>query len=155
MAGHDFVPYKPSRYPNVPGGEPNYVTRELGSIQESLKSLAPEHGTTTLTIVATIGALTTASAKMYWTRITSRVWFHITGTITTNGTGAGQIQFSGLPFRPARDASVSGRENGVTGKALTGQNFSAFDLVNCTFYDGTYPGANGAVLEIAGHYEIT
>jgi len=68
-------------------------------------------------------------------------------TITTNGTGAGAIVVSGLPYACRAIFSIgTGREVGVSGKQLTVVANPGASTATCFFYDGTYPGANSARL---------
>lgn len=70
--------------------------------------------------------------------------------ITTNGTGAGSIQFT-LPRAAAGYGTVYGKDL-LTGKGLTGV-VAANSTEQVTFDDGTYPGANNANLVISFSYQ--
>jgi hypothetical protein len=80
--------------------------------------------------------------------------FRATGTITTNGTGASYIVLT-LPVTSKSGVSqfVVGREIGVTNKTLSASIHGGNTNGVVLFYDGTYPGANGAVIAISGQYE--
>lgn len=83
------------------------------------------------------------------------VIFYISITITTNGTCASSITAT-LPFASASFANqiAQGREDGVSGKGLAARvAVSSANLV-ITNYDNTYPGANGAVVDVSGQYEV-
>ena len=49
---------------------------------------------------------------------------------------------------------MCGRENGVTGKMLLGYTASSATQLRVTLYDGTYPGANSAIIALYGSYYI-
>lgn len=111
-------------------------------------------GTTTPTPVAGSGSLTLATAALAWTKASNRVSMDITVTITTNGTGATSIKVP-LPagFNPAAVIGLCGNETAATGKGLSGYfNIDGFAYI--FFYDGTYPGADGRVLRVAGEYRV-
>jgi hypothetical protein len=78
-------------------------------------------------------------------------FFSLTVTITTNGTGATNVQVAnGLPVAPVGSPAFAGVRTD-TGKAVvavaSGRNLTI------TFYDNTYPGANGATFVFTGSYE--
>lgn len=52
-----------------------------------------------------------------------------------------------LPFPVSRYSLGSGRERGTTGKMLNLFCVTYDYLIKITFYDNTYPGANGYILE--------
>lgn len=73
--------------------------------------------------------------------------------ITTNGTAAGSV-FVPLPInvKAGKVFILAGRENGVSGKML--QGVATAGGVAIQNYDGSYPGANGAVICVSGTYEV-
>lgn len=110
----------------------------------------------TPTIASTSGTITTVAAiaagdckyKLEGTTCT----FDYTVTITTNGTGAGTFTAS-LPFSSKKiSGTLAGKVGAValTGFAQSGGTARA----DITKYDGTYPGADGAVLRFGGSFEI-
>ena len=104
------------------------------------------------TITAGAGTLTTASATGRYTRMGQTVLVSITGTITTNGTGASWINL-GLPI-DANTVNVFtgvGRENAVTGYIL--QGIVASTEINCLTYDNLYPGGDGRVIRMNAMYQ--
>jgi len=107
-----------------------------------------------LTVSAVTGTITTASATLNYKQIGRIVFYDISATITTNGTGAGAVLLTGLPFRPLRNSAIYGRENLNTGKGLTGRNSASSDEIKIVYYDNTYPGADGNVLLISGFCEV-
>lgn len=82
------------------------------------------------------------------------VFFYASVTITTNGTCASNVNIT-LPVVSSNTVSQNGvgRENGVTGKMLNVRVLNNSSTAAMTFYDNTFPGANGAVLEVSGFYE--
>jgi hypothetical protein len=80
--------------------------------------------------------------------------FAISFTLTTNGTGATQLRAT-LPFAAHAAAlarSMSGAELSGTGKSLTCTIAPSGTYVAMTFYDGTYPGADGRIFTVSGTY---
>jgi len=80
------------------------------------------------------------------------IFFTVQAVITTNGTGAGQIKVS-LPFQ----ARTFGGSSYLNGKGvglvdLTGMIQGGTSYCYITKYDGTYPGADGAVVSVSGVY---
>ena len=105
-------------------------------------------GTGTIT---TVGACTGS-----YRRNGNMIFLRVSCAITTNGTGAGYITIT-LPIVSGASGQASymnGRENGVTGKMLLGYTASSATLLRVTLYDGTYPGANNAVMALYGSYYI-
>jgi hypothetical protein len=109
----------------------------------------------TPTVTAATGTLTSASGTGRYRVIGKTVHFQLAATITTNGTGAGSINAT-LPVANTASAIgiAAGREDGVTGKALQGKIPASSSVMSTFLYDGTYPGANGAVCIVSGIYEM-
>ena len=110
-------------------------------------------GTFSLVVSTATGLLTTAVGIISWRRDGNIVFMTIQINITTNGTGATDIGCT-LPFTVRGSAVLSGRENVVTGKVLQGfiaSNGTSMSIMN---YDGSYPGADGAVLILSGSCEV-
>jgi hypothetical protein len=106
----------------------------------------------TPTVTAGSGAFTTVSGAGRYLVIGKTTLISVTVTITTNGTAAGYVHAT-LPNTPQGSVQLTGRES-AAGKALQTRagGGSTFDILN---YDGTYPGASGAVLVVSGIYENT
>lgn len=98
----------------------------------------------------TITSLSTNYAR--FTQLGKLILVNLEIDITTNGTGSLNVAFS-LPVAAKNRSAVFYGKELVTGKTLMGLFFAA-GLVGMTFYDGTYPGADGAELVIGGAYEI-
>jgi hypothetical protein len=58
-----------------------------------------------------------------------------------------------LPLTATANQSAVGRDNGLTGKSLGASILSNTSNLQFTFYDATYPGANGAE-DASGTYEV-
>lgn len=111
--------------------------------------------TYTPTISCGAGSLTSATATGRFKTLGKTVFVQIVGTITTNGTCSGRIDLT-LPVSAvaATKFVLVGLETGVTNKQLQGLiGGSGAGAANVRFYDGTYPGADGAVVVISGVYE--
>ena len=113
-----------------------------------------EWRTFTGVVTAESGTITTATNSVVYSIIGQTVNFTATVTVTTNGTGAGAVDVT-LPFVPAGNAVVGGRETAVTGKALQGLIISGTAFMRIYFYDGTYPGASGQSVMVSGTYRRT
>lgn len=73
--------------------------------------------------------------------------------ITTNGTGAGNITIT-LPVASHANSRAigAGREDNLTGKMLNVVSNGA--TASIFYYDNTYPGANGCLLNVGGRYQM-
>lgn len=107
----------------------------------------------TPTLSAATGTFDSASAAGRWKRTGKTVQVRASATISTNGSAAVGVRMS-LPV-PALDAfhSFVGRENGITGKSVNAAIYPDTSTIHITFYDGTYPGADGHLVNIIGMYE--
>ncbi|MFL6728064.1 MAG: hypothetical protein ACJ8FS_16350 [Sphingomicrobium sp.] len=109
----------------------------------------------TPTVTSGTGALTTVTGASgtYLFLDAGFVDFAINFTLATNGTGATQLRAT-LPFAAAAGLTraVSGAELGGTGKNLTCTIAPTGTYVAITFYDGTYPGADGRIFTVSGTY---
>lgn len=94
------------------------------------------------------GTITTVGTVTSLYQVTGRTLNYVHDvTITTNGTGATSVRVS-MPFSPATASVFSGRERGITGDSLSATaNGTNLDY---RFFDGTYPGANGAIMAAGG-----
>lgn len=110
----------------------------------------------TPTITAGSGTFTTVSASGRYKQNGKTVHFAVTLTITTNGTAAGWVNAT-LPVTKRTGSGLSQFAPGwnqSTGAAIFGViQATAPTLVSIFKPDGTYPGATGATLQIAGTYE--
>lgn len=105
----------------------------------------------TPTVTAATGAITAYTASGRYRKLGTRVFFDITFTITTNGTGAGSISVS-LPFQTARGMSFSGC-NVSTAAPLGVVAYALSTSVAVVKADGTYPGVTGRSYAISGSYD--
>ena len=115
-----------------------------------------EEGTWTPTVVSSSGTITTVGTRTgQYTRIGRQVTLSMDLRITTNGTGAGYLSVTGIPFNMGSTlyGAGAGSEIGVTGKFLqpTGVSTTAIGVTN---YDGTYPGADGFRASIVFTYFV-
>jgi hypothetical protein len=116
-----------------------------------------EEGTWSPTITPSAGAITTlGTITGSYTRTGRLVFLTMSITITTNGTGAGLIQVTNLPFAMNsvfRGNGGTGRENANTGNALL-----VYAANTTTFYIVTnlslYPGGDGNRLDCNATYYI-
>jgi hypothetical protein len=106
----------------------------------------------TPTLSAATGTFTTASATGQYTIIGDRTLWSVVITITTNGTAAGNVRFT-LPSTPANISVGAGREDVVNGNAVIGVAPASSNVMLVVSYNNAYPGVNGAVLKLSGHYK--
>jgi hypothetical protein len=107
----------------------------------------------TPTVTSLTGTLTTVSAVGQYKQIGKSVFININITITTNGTGATLIKCT-LPFTTEiNTCNISGSEIAVTGKSIKGTAYGTDNFMYITNYDNSYPGADGAVLNLTGVYQ--
>ena len=108
-----------------------------------------EEGTWTPTVTSTSGTITTVDdVEGFYTKIGREVTVYAHAKTTDNGTGAGNLRFSGLPFTPvSTDMSATGfigvGWNSSSGKLLRGRITGGNTRIDVGNYDGTYPTANG------------
>jgi hypothetical protein len=100
------------------------------------------------------GMLSSASATGRYKTIGKTCFVELSVNITTNGSGGTNIVVA-LPFTAAAHYyTLAGVDVGVTGKMLYGFINQNGTTALITFYDNTYPGANSAILQLSGVYEI-
>jgi len=113
----------------------------------------------TPTITSTIGTITSYTASGTYKIVGTTVYFRTAITITNAGTGAGVVQAT-TPTPAAvvipEVFSIYGRETLINGQALAGEvqwaaGNSRIDIVK---YNATTAIATGAVLQVAGFYNI-
>lgn len=107
------------------------------------------------TVTTFSGSITTlGTVTGRYKQLGKTVWFQVSVSITTIGTGAGYIKAT-LPFTAAAFAyTIVGKENAVTGKQLTGQILASGTTLDIRYYDATCPCADGVTLELSGVYEV-
>lgn len=113
--------------------------------------------TYTPTLSAVSGSLTTATAVGQYRRRGNIVYIKLQINITTNGTAAGALGFS-VPIATTGTygSTIQGKERALTGKAIAGfLDGGGSTVCFLQFYDGTYPGSNGSVINVSGFYEVT
>ena len=101
-----------------------------------------EEGTWTPAVTSSGGSITTVGGvSAMYTKVGRVVTIKWNITITTNGTGSGQVNVGSVPFAASGTWVGAGRENALTGKmqqcTLTGTS------IGIKNYDDSYPGANG------------
>jgi hypothetical protein len=111
----------------------------------------------TPTLSATSGTLTTAAANMYYIRRGNVVYFKTQIIITTNGSASGALLMTvPIPQVGSFGTVASGFQRAPLGYIVYGWLDGGGDTtMNIKFYDDTYPGADGAVIEVSGFYEVT
>jgi hypothetical protein len=106
----------------------------------------------TPTITAGSGTITTVSATGRYIRNGATVQLQIAVTMTTNGTGAGNI-YATLPVQAAAHEYVIAGRNNTTGKMLQGDIISGATEIRIFDYTNAYPIANGQIIYVSGSYE--
>lgn len=108
-----------------------------------------------LTVSTSSGTLTTASAAGRWKRLGKTVFFELTVTVINNGTGAGSLLVSGLPFAALVAGTFAGREVNLTGLMFSATITASGTGFNMQKYDNTYPAVSGCILPFGGVIETT
>jgi hypothetical protein len=103
------------------------------------------------TMSAGSGTLTTVTCALTYTRIGNRVLWEATITATNIGTGSGSLIFT-LPVTPAANAGGGG-VNSTTAAVLAVRTASSGQCV-ITSAAGAFPAANGQDLIIGGNYRV-
>ena len=110
-------------------------------------------GTWSPTWACTSGTITTMGTVVARYHQTGKwVDFTINGNVTTAGTCAGILSVT-LPVAAQGETIFVGRENAVTGVALTGMSGATSTAVNVQTATNTNPVTNGARISISGRYE--
>jgi hypothetical protein len=117
-----------------------------------------EVGSWTPTVSSTSGTITTVGSTVgQYTKVGNLVTLNLSATITTNGTGAGQVLISNLPF--TMNTSVTtygvGREQLAVGFGIFGYINTGDNKIYLQKYDGSYPGGNGYGLGFTVTYRAT
>ena len=114
-----------------------------------------EEGTWTPSVTSTISSITLLGpVSGTYTKIGRRVFVNFSVEITTNGTGAGSVRVSGLPYTISGFGSGSGRENGVNGFMIQSAGFNGATLFDILTYLGVYPGGDGYKLDGFIEYNV-
>jgi len=103
-------------------------------------------GTFTPTLLSTSGTITTVGTTVgRFTKIGNQVTVVLYLPITTNGTGAGLLRVSNMPYtcNAAASSFGAGREQLVTGNGTFGYIDANTTNLYIQRYDGAYPGGTG------------
>ncbi len=117
----------------------------------AVSGLSKAWTTYTPTITSGTGTLTTVSATGRYLLIGKLMHLQVDIAITTNGTGGANISAT-LPVNAATSPYLlPGREYNITAKVVSARTGS--NTIAITYYDATYPGADGARIVVSGLYE--
>lgn len=105
-------------------------------------------------IASDTGTITTKSGSIRYRKQGRTVTFTLAISITTNGTGAGQL-IATLPYPAAAETIFAGQEVLATGVATTGYVDANSATLYIIKYDATYSGGNGTRNVVSGTYETT
>ncbi len=107
---------------------------------------------TTGVVSATSGTITTATGNLRYKKFGRTVLINLVVPVTINGSGSGALLVA-LPFTAGSGTYVlNGRETSA-GKVLAGSIAPNSGMLAIMYYDGSYPGSNGANLTLSGIYE--
>lgn len=106
----------------------------------------------TPTITPGSGVITTSSSTGRYIKTGATVQFQISVTVTTNGTGAVNINAT-LPAQAATHEYVVAGRNNTTGKMLQGDIISGATEIRIFDYTNAYPIADGQTIYVSGAYE--
>lgn len=107
----------------------------------------------TPSISSSSGSLTSATATGRYLQRGNIIHYLISIAINTNGTGSGAVKAT-IPFTAKEIGTSYGKERAVTGKSISGFIERNTNSIFVQFYDGTYPGGNGYVINLNGFVEI-
>lgn len=106
----------------------------------------------TPTVTASANTITTATASGERYLLPGGLKFFTAEiSITTNGTGSGVVQFT-LPETATANGTGWGRAENVSGYQLQTRVLATSSTAIVANFDGTYPGADGELLIVAGFY---
>lgn len=118
----------------------NY-TAGTGAFNSAWTSFTP-------TIIAGSGTITTATATIHYAIEGKKADIEIDVAVTTNGTGAVNIQLTLPAALAGLTGAIVGRERALNGKAvIASPGGSGLTIQN---YDNTYPGVDGASFMLSG-----
>ncbi len=106
----------------------------------------------TPTITPGSGVITTSSSTGRYIKTGATVQFQISVTVTTNGTGAVNINAT-LPAQAATHEYIVAGRNNTTGKMLQGDIISGATEIRIFDYTNAYPIADGQTIYVSGTYE--
>lgn len=107
----------------------------------------------TPTVTSSTGTITTVGTVTgRFLQIGKLVFYSVSAQITTNGTGGGAVKIT-VPVAENTTVNNAGVGNETSVSAKMVYTFLTGGFFFCSFYDGTYPGANAAVIRISGVYE--
>jgi len=137
----------------------SYVTVDDGVAQEWNKTFKSDDDATWTPVLSTsVGTITSYTGSAEIRRIgTDLVFVTIHIDIVDNGTGAGNMEITNLPIAHAasnRRSTLCGRENGVSGKMLQGFIGPGSTSIAVKNFDGSYPSATNAQIDLSGVYYV-
>ncbi|MEY9157338.1 hypothetical protein [Bradyrhizobium japonicum] len=103
------------------------------------------------TVTSSINALTSASCTLKYKLLGKTAIFTATVTVTTAGTGSGNLQFT-LPFTPISTHAGGGKETAAVGYQCNWQTTAA--VLAIAKYDNTTIIADGRTVVITGTIEV-
>ena len=113
-----------------------------------------EEGACSMTVTAISGTITTGSVTAIYTRVGRSVTVTGTVSVSDNGTGAGALTVSGLPFTPSGNACGVGRESVNNGKTVSFMVSSGSTAMSVQAYDNTYPVSSGSTILFSVTYTV-
>lgn len=112
-------------------------------------------------VTSSVGTLTTTSATGKYFLLGNVCFFYARATVTSVGTGAGEIRITlpsfseqAVPQFSASFGNGAGKEIAVGGKALTVEIAATSTYASVRNYDNTFPATNGAILDIHGMFQV-
>jgi len=102
------------------------------------------------------GSLTSYSASGSYIRRGNVVFVKLQIVISDNGNGSAYLNVS-MPMSSAGSVgqTIDGKERSATGRQISGYLDSGTNNATLQFYDASYPGGNGHVINLSGFYEVS
>lgn len=122
-----------------------------GSITNA--KLAADWLTYAPTVTATSGAISAVTATGRWIQVGKVLFFQVTISLTTNGTGAGALLVT-LPSSPVGASHACSGIQVVNNFACAVRTTQGVEHCTVYKYDGSYPGASAAQFILTGAYEV-
>ena len=112
-----------------------------------------EEGSWTPVVTASSGTITTVGAVLgRYIKTGASITVHFDIAITTNGTGAGTVVLSGVPFTSTiLQWTGCGREQNISGSSVSVIGVAGAAQVGIQTFNNAYPGGNGT--RIVGQFE--
>lgn len=112
-------------------------------------------GTVTMDVTSATGTITSVTSKeAYYIKYGNQVTIYFTFTVANNGTGAGFLAITGMPYPCSSTIGASGTAHNSTLGLCEVWVAPTFSTFNIKLYNGTYPATTGDVISGSFTYYV-